>query len=221
MSEVERRKILGIKSCGMSGAAIARSIDRSKTVVNNFLKNPSLYGKCKRPGRPSALSRRQKSAVFRWACGKKISSSKIVTDLSLPCTNRTVCNVLSSNPRSKFVKLQPHPSLKKEHNLTCLEFAKIYVSLGDRWKDIVFSDEKRFNFDGPDGFKNYWHEIKKIKPYFSKRQYGDGAVMVWGAFAANGALPIVVTDTRMNAEKYQEMLDNTSLPNALLVTPGN
>ena len=36
-----------MKASGMNGAAISRSIGRSKTVVNNFLKNPSKYGKCK------------------------------------------------------------------------------------------------------------------------------------------------------------------------------
>lgn len=152
LSDVERGKILGMKASGMSGAAISRSIGRSKTVVNNFLKDPSKYGKCKRPGRPSALSKRQKSTVFRWACDKKMSSSEIVCDLSLPCTSRTVRNVLSSNPRAQFVKLQPRQPLTKKDKLARLEFAKKYVSLGDKWKDIVFLDEKIFNFDGPDGF---------------------------------------------------------------------
>ena len=56
---VSRGKIFGTKTSGMSGSAISQSIDRSKTVINNFLKNPFEYGKCKHPGRPSALSKRQ------------------------------------------------------------------------------------------------------------------------------------------------------------------
>ena len=42
--------------------------------------------------------------------------------------------------------------------------------------------------------------------------------MVWGAFAANGTLPIAVIDTKMNAEKYQDMLDDTLLSYAPIVT---
>lgn len=95
-----------------------------------------------------------------------MSSSEIVCALSLPCTSRNVRNVLSSNSRAQFVKLQPRPPLTKKHKLPRLEFAKKYVSLGDKWKDIVFSDEKKFNFDGPDGFKKYWHDIKKINLTF-------------------------------------------------------
>ena len=44
--------------------------------------------------------------------------------------------------------------------------------------------------------------------------------MVWGAFAANGTLPTTVNDTKMNAEKYQDMLDDTLFPNAPLVISG-
>ena len=98
---------------------------------------------------------------------------------------------------------------------------KKYVFLGHKWKDEIFSFEKKANFHGPDGCKKHWYVFKKIKPYFPKQQYGGGSVMVWGAFAANGTLPIAVIDTKMNAEKYQDMLGDTLLPNALLVTLGN
>ena len=46
--------------------------------------------------------------------------------------------------------------------LARFEFANKYVLLGTKWKDLVFSNEKNNNFDGPNGFKMYWHHIKKI-----------------------------------------------------------
>ena len=30
---------------------------------------------------------------------------------------------------------------------------------GTNWRDTVFSDEKKFNVNGPDGFKNFWHDL--------------------------------------------------------------
>ena len=45
--------------------------------------------------------------------------------------------------------------------------------------------------------------------------------MVLGTFADNGPLPFAVIDTKMNAEEYQDMLDDTLLPNAQLVTSGD
>ena len=107
--------------------------------------------------------------------------------------------------------------MTKKHKLARLEFAKKYVSLGHEWQDVIFSDEKKFNFDRPD----CWHDIKKIKSYFSKRQYGGGSVMVWGEFAANGTLPITVIDAKVNAEKYKDKLSDSLLPNAQRVTSGD
>ena len=92
--------------------------------------------------------------------------------------------------------------MTKKHKLARLEFAKKYVSLGHKWQDVIFSDEKKFNFDRPDCYKKYWHNIKKIKPYFSKRQYCGGSVMVWRAFTAYATLPVEEIYTKMNAEKY-------------------
>ena len=41
--------------------------------------------------------------------------------------------------------------------------------------------------------------------------------MVWGTFAANVTLPIAAIDTKMKAEKYQDMLGDTLLLYAPLV----
>ena len=48
---------------------------------------------------------------------------------------------------------------------------------------MVFSDEKRFNLDGPDGFSTYWHDLRKEEVVLSRRQNGGGGIMVWGAFS--------------------------------------
>ncbi|UMM13991.1 hypothetical protein L5515_001994 [Caenorhabditis briggsae] len=52
------------------------------------------------------------------------------------------------------------------------------------WDKIIFSDEKKFNLDGPDGFNSYWHDLKKDPLHFSKRNFGGGRLMVWGAFSS-------------------------------------
>ena len=41
---------------------------------------------------------------------------------------------------------------------------------------------KKNNLDGPDGFKHYWRDLRgKKKRYFSRRNFGGGSIMVWGA----------------------------------------
>ena len=77
------------------------------------------------------------------------------------------------------------------------------------------------SFDVPDSYKKCWHDIEKIKPYFFKRQYGGGSAMVRGTFAGNVKLPIAVIDKKMKAETFQDMLGDTLLSYAPLVTSGD
>ena len=43
---------------------------------------------------------------------------------------------------------------------------------------------KKYNLDGPGGIEFYWHDTRKEKRVFSRRQAGGGGVMVWVLFNA-------------------------------------
>jgi hypothetical protein len=77
---------------------------------------------------------------------------------------------------------------------------------------IIFSDEKKFNLDGPDGFNGYWRDLRKEPQYFSKRNFGGGSLMVWGAFCSHGKLSLAFPSTKMNSEEYQGVLTDKLLP---------
>jgi hypothetical protein len=46
------------------------------------------------------------------------------------------------------------------------------------WASVIFSDEKKFNLDGPDGLKYYWHDLREENESFFSRQNGGGSRMV-------------------------------------------
>jgi len=70
---------------------------------------------------------------------------------------------------------------------------------------VIFSDEKKFNLDGPDGYNGYWRDLRKEPRYFSKRNFGGGSVMVWAAFTHYGKVGIVFTSSRMNSAEYVQV----------------
>lgn len=74
-------------------------------MVYNFLKNPGMYGMKKRTGRPEILTRRQKRMIVRRVCEKKETAKEVRQKLSLPCSTRTVQNVLSKHPQVSYGKL--------------------------------------------------------------------------------------------------------------------
>lgn len=74
-----------------------------------------------------------------------------------------------------------------EHEKVRIEWAKNHVTwcLSD-WKDVKFTDEKKINPDGPDGFAYRWNDLRKGPDDFSSRQQGGKSLIVWGAFPYNG-----------------------------------
>lgn len=71
------------------------------------------------------------------------------------------------------------------------------------WNKVIFSDEKKFNLDGPDGWAYYWHDLRKDEATFSTRQQGGGSVMIHGGFSGNGKIPLTVIDAKLNSIGYQ------------------
>ncbi|CAK9796575.1 Transposable element Tc3 transposase [Anthophora plagiata] len=103
--------------------------------------------------------------------------------------------------------------LKAHHKVARLEYAKNHMHWTDEWKRVIFSDEKKFNLDGPDGYSSYWHDLrqKKNDPKLSRNFHG-GSVMIWGAFSSYGKLKLCFINGKINSERYVDMLDGALIP---------
>ena len=84
----------------------------------------------------------------------------------------------------------------------------------EKWHNVLFTDEKKFNLDGPDGSQYYWHDLRKEPETCFSRNFGGGTVMVWGGFCYKGTLPLAWISTRMTAEKYTDLLEISLLEHA-------
>ncbi|CAD6185653.1 unnamed protein product [Caenorhabditis auriculariae] len=98
----------------------------------------------------------------------------------------------------------------QRHKNERLQFAR--SNMATDWNKIIFSDEKKFNLDGPDGYAHYWRDLRKDPMYFSKRNFGGGSLMVWAAFCGNGTVALSFIGTRTNSQDYQQLLAQHLLP---------
>ncbi|CAH2087962.1 unnamed protein product [Euphydryas editha] len=59
---------------------------------------------------------------------------------------------------------------------------------------VIFTDEKKFNLYGPDGYAYYFHDLRKEEMYLSRRHSDLGSIMVWGSICYKGVLELVMLE---------------------------
>lgn len=207
LSEVEKAQITILQRQGLSNRQIANEIERSPRVVNNFFTKGENYGKRAATKGNSKITKRQESQLLALASTGKYNVNEMIIKLGLPIKKSRACVILNNSGHFKYAKRQTVPCLKPHHIEARLTWAQKYMSWTTEWANVVFSDEKKFNLDGPDGFQYYWHDLRKEPQFFKKRNFGGGSLMLWAAFSMHGRTHLLKCDGRMNLKKYIDMLE--------------
>ncbi|CAO4387980.1 unnamed protein product [Caenorhabditis nigoni] len=210
LSDAEKASIRAFKTAGWSNRKISLHLNRFKDCVNRFLLNPNGSNHSKKTGPKPKLNTRAKRAISRAASNSMKSCNDIKEELSLSVSKSTVWRAIKEDKNIVREVMRPAPSLTDDHKKRRLAFARTNMSTD--WNKIIFSDEKKFNLDGPDRYKCYWHDLRKDRLVFSKRNFGGGSLMVWGAFSSAGFLELAFVTCRMNSTDYQEVLQDHLLP---------
>lgn len=207
LSEYERGIISGMHEKGAQIAEIAKALNRHRNTVSNFLKSPLNYGSTKRSGRKPTIDARGKRRIKRLAVDRSMSSGQIRHHLSLNVTRNRIVQILKENPDVKYSSMLPQPQLLTRHIRARLAFADKYQFWEEEWRHVIFSDEKKFNLDGPDCAKRYWRQMSQPRRTCHRRVHGGGSVMVWAAFCYDGKTPMCFISTKMSASMYVDLLD--------------
>jgi len=207
LSEFEKGQINALVACGKNNVQIAKLLSRSTTVIRNFINKNENYGKNHKGGRNEALSSRDKNHITRLASNEMISCKEIKTELKLEASKTTVWRCLNSSPNLHHRKLKKKPILAKVNRDRRIKWAIDKVGWNTEWEKIIYSDEKKFNMDGPDGFYYYWHDLRKTQRVLSKRHTSGGGVMVWAAFCNYGRVSLTFCSSKMNQYEYMDLLE--------------
>lgn len=208
----ERGRIIAYNEVGWSQRKIATKIMRSKTVIHNFLANPTTYGVNNGRKMKRKVSKTAERRLIRAASNKVISASQLQQSLDLKISVRRVQQLLHSSPYMRYMKMRKGPWLSKSHMERRVEWASEHVHWTSHWSRVIFSDEKKFNLDGPDGFNYYWHDLRKEKRIFSTRSHGGGSVMIWAAIFEGGRSELAILDGNQTADNYVTTLSKFLLP---------
>lgn len=199
-----------MRSEGCSISQIARLLGRSRKVIHNYLADPENYGRNYIPCKKYALSNRDERALLREASNSASTTREIAVAAGITNVQkklRTCQRRLAEAQHLQRKRLKRKPGLQKRHREARLAFAKRHVTWKKRWRTVIFTDEKRFCLDGPDGFRYYFHDLRKDELFSTRRQQGGGGVMVWGGVGYRQRTNIRFVSGRMNSNDYLKLVD--------------
>lgn len=213
LSDVEKGQIIALQREMIPVRQIAESVGRSVGAVQSFIRRQKLPPRpAKRPN-ASKISEQQRRALLRKAKQGMHSASELVAELNLPVKKRRVQQILSGDPELRYKKMTCAPLLTDKHREERVKWARRFVSKGEAfWVSTIFSDEKKFCLDGPDGHCHYWHDLRRDPRFFSKRQNGGASLMIWAGLSFYGVTPVVFLSGRQDSQCYCETLSQGLLP---------
>jgi len=212
ITDEERGEIRGRLANGQSLRSIALDIGRSLDLVRHCVERGPENPPAVSTGRKRKLEPRDVRHVRRRGSNQVTSASKIRRELDLDCSDSTVLRALNNSGYLAYEKKQTKPAINEDNVAERLAFAEAHVQWGNEWNVVLFSDEKKFNLDGPDGFAYYWHDLRKEDLIFSKRQHGGGSVMIWVAVSHTFSTNVVEIPGTLTATRYRQILQTHLVP---------
>lgn len=181
-------------------------MNRSRKIIINLLKNPENYGKKKSSGRPRSLNARERREKLRAASHSKMPARQIAQSVGVDTNIKNVRRVLQNCKYITRRKLKKRPWLTVQHKMNRLHFAEKNIHIRKKWRRIIFTNEKRFNLDGPYGLSYYFHDMRKEEQFLSRRQM-RGGVMILCGIGCYGKMEIKFITGKMNSKMYLEMIE--------------
>ena len=133
---------------GLSIRRIAMDLKLSKSTVEYMLKTNS---ERKRSIGKRTERRMKRTVTGLLTSGEKVTARKVKEKCELDVNVRTVQRTLH-RIGLKYAKAKKKISLTKKHKGARLECAKRWLTKHVDFKKVIFTDEKCFKFDGPDGW---------------------------------------------------------------------
>jgi len=225
LTEDEKNRIRELNEENHSLQEIAESVGREKRSIANYLAAPDDYG-TRRYGTTSTVSHEEKTKIFNLAVNDKMTPNEIKRSLNLNIEKSQINNILRQmgaifkKPIPKKNKIMRTYDLTPIHHQERLDYCRQYMSFGQKWSKVVYTDEKLWYLNGPPGLQGSWCDSNKpIQQQENTPPKNDQCIMVWGAIVGNNKLSLQFIDIHMTATEYINVLE-TALPEMIEYTEG-
>ncbi|KAF0704367.1 hypothetical protein AaE_014975 [Aphanomyces astaci] len=212
LTEYEQGSALAFWKAEWSVKRIAATLGRSRNVVASFHRSPDTYGTNYITPKATKVTERAHRQLVKHASTTGCSARQLKAHVPLDVSLRTYQRILHQTVFLKYTKRQHAPKLLQRHKDARLKYAEGHLTKPAEWDNVVWSDEKKFNLDGPDGFQFYWHDLRHEKDQFFTRHSGGGSCMVWAAFSCHGKSEIAFLEGSQTGDKYIDTLSNFLFP---------
>ena len=199
-----RAKIRERRSSGAKIHELMKEFQVSRQTVQRACKKPE--SKPKLRGRPYILSSSDRRRLAAQSRTHPTETAKQLAErLRISASECTIHRELNAKNFSS-VRVRKTPQIPEAAIAKRLAFAREYLHKGNEfWKKVIFSDEKKWELKGNDGYVRVWRENANDYTFETNARHHPG-IMVWGAICANGARYTQRIKPKMNASAYQNLL---------------
>lgn len=216
ITAVEIEKIKNEYLKGNSIKDICANLGWGRTTVydalSGKLENRKATGK--QMGRPTKLSPRIKRHILRMVdLDPTVRVRAISKELQFEVGKTTIDNFLNGNG-VKSKRMKSKPILNKNHKKKRFEYTYNMLKQRADITSILFTDEKRFCLDGPDGNRRLWVRNNRTNDYklLVRRQNGGPSLMVWSGFMGTEKAPLIFFEENVNSKVYVNKLEEIVIP---------
>src|SRR6185369_310511 len=211
LSEFERGEIIGLRKANFTYVQIAEILKRSKTAVQNTIKDYFKENKtsaASRPGRPKKLTDHDTRQVL------KIVRKDHKTTIIEVCNELKESNIKVSEKTVRRTLHDKNIYGRKAVKKPLVSDVNAKKSWGSEWDKIIFSDESRFELFQNDSNDWVWRKPgdKYNKENLSPTVKKFDGIMVWGCFTRKKMGPLVLVEGKLNASGYNKLLEKNLLP---------
>ena len=201
---------------GIQHNVIARRFNVHKSTITRLYQSYRTTGSVKdrpRSGQPRVTTRRQDVFIRQRHLRDRFTTSvttaqSVVGRHGRPIHPRTVRRRLKEN--GILCRLPIIGRIQTErHRVNRLQWARNHLTNRRNWRDVVFSDESRFNLLSADGRVRVYlrqHERYAQNCVLQRDRFGGGGVMVWGAINHSFRSSLIVVRNTLTARHYIDQI---------------